>query len=474
VANGRVTVNGPLPRPTIAGTLAVDSAAARLEPLGITLTRMAARLRVAGDTVTIDSIIGRSGAGTVRVAGSLGIAEPARPFFNLQLRTDNARVINNEQGRLTADAQIAAFGPYDGVRVSGGVVVRNGSIYLPESDGKDVQVLSATDPALFAVADTAVLADQELLPQPDPLIDNLQLNLNLRVDRDVWVRSREANVEVYTDGDLTVGVNRRGPTSTVSLAGVVNTERGQYEFQGRRFEIVSGQATFLSGPTIDAALQAAAEYEVQQPGRQTLNIRLVIGGTVSNPRLALESNSQPPLTQSDLLGYLAFGSSTSSLLQQQGSSLAGGGGTGGAGGGVTGAARSVVQNQFAGIALGVMVDQFERSIARSLRADVLNVTAGDLPAAFGPGGALGFLQATEVEYGRYLSTQSYLAVVTRLSPDAFANAGVGLRYQYRTRLGLDLETTYQPRYLLEPPTLGEQVFRAIPVFGLFLTRETRF
>jgi translocation and assembly module TamB len=469
VASGLVTVSGSLPRPVIAGSLAVDNAAARLAPLGVQLRDVAARVRVERDTVVIDSVVGRSGPGTVRVAGRVGIAEPARPSFNVQLRTDGARVLNNDQGRIIADAQIAAFGPYDAVRVSGGVLVRTGVIYLPESDGKNVEVLSATNPMLLAVADSSTLRAEDIVAAPDPLLDNLQLNLNVNISRDVWVRSAQANVEVYTDGDLTVGIDRRLPNEPITVAGVVGSERGQYEFQGRRFEITRGQATFFGGPQIDATLQATAEYEVERAG-EALRIRLLIGGTVSDPRLSLESNSQPPISQSDLIAYLAFGRSSSSLLQQQGSSLAGGSG----GGGLTGATAAIVQNQFTGIALGVLVDQFERSVARSLRADVLNVTAGDVPTSANASGVATFLQATEIEYGRYLNNRSFLGVVGRPSREALANAGIGLRYQYRAGNGYQVETTYQPRFLLTEPTLALQTPTAVPVFGLFLIREWRF
>jgi hypothetical protein len=64
--------------------------------------------------------------------------------------------------------------------------------------------------------------------------------------------------------------------------------------------------------------------------------------------------------------------------------------------------------------------------------------------------------------------------VARPDPQAFSNAGIGLRYQYRLRNGFEIESTYQPRYLLEPPTLSLQTPRPIPVFGLFLIREWRF
>jgi hypothetical protein len=40
----------------------------------------------------------------VRVGGRLAIAEPARPGFDLTLDADDALVLDNDQGRIVADA----------------------------------------------------------------------------------------------------------------------------------------------------------------------------------------------------------------------------------------------------------------------------------------------------------------------------------------------------------------------------------
>ena len=45
---------------------------------------------------------------------------------------------------------------------------------------------------------------------------------------------------------------------------------------------------------------------------------------VDRPKLTLQSDAQPPISQSDLLSYLAFGRSSSSLLQNEGSSASSG------------------------------------------------------------------------------------------------------------------------------------------------------
>src|SRR5678816_3332284 len=116
---------------------------------------------------------------------------------------------------------------------------------------------------------------------------------------------------------------------------------------------------------LNPTLQVAGYYEVRLPGREALNIRILIGGTLRNPQVSLESDAQPPIPQSDLLSYLAFGRSTSSLLQLEGSGLA-------TGDDIVGAGAALVSKQLGSVALGVFADQLSAEAAKSLGVDVFN------------------------------------------------------------------------------------------------------
>ncbi len=142
---------------------------------------------------------------------------------------------------------------------------------------------------------------------------------------------------------------------------------------------------------LDPNLQITGEYEVRLAASQAINIRVQIGGTLSRPRIALDSDAQPPLSQSDLLSYLAFGRTSSSLLQFEGSSLSGGGG----GSGIAGTGAQLATQQLAAVALGVFVNEFESQAARSLGAAYVNVTPADLYTELAQSGEIsGFFKGT--------------------------------------------------------------------------------
>ena len=119
------------------------------------------------------------------------------------------------------------------------------------------------------------------------------MDVNLRVDRDVFVRSRDANVEVYSDGDLAIHVNRA--KQSLTLDGVLLSERGEYRFLTKRFQIKRGSATFVNINELNPTLQVTGAYEVRLPSREAINISITIGGTLLNPRISLTSDAQPPI-----------------------------------------------------------------------------------------------------------------------------------------------------------------------------------
>jgi translocation and assembly module TamB len=463
-ASGRITMEGPVRDPAFGGALSIANARARVTALGVTLDRVNGMLRIANDSLHLDSLVGWS-RGRIAVSGSIGIDDPAQPSFDLRLLADRALLLDNEDGRVRADVDITARGPFDNVAVEGRARLREGVLNLPESD--DREVINAGDPAVFAVIDNNDIRTRELVPGESPLLANLRLDLTLGVDRDTWVRSRDANVEIFSDGDLRIVMDRS--RSALTLDGVVNTDRGEYKFLSKRFQIKRGAVQFTGTRELNPLLQITGEYEVRQAARQALNIRIIIGGTLQSPRLTLESDAQPPISQSDLLSYLAFGAESGSLLQFGGSSLAGGG----AGGGLVGTSAALATRQLTAVALGVMVDELEGQAARSLGADFFTITPANIPPELASGnfGALStVLRGTQFEFGRYMDTRTFIG----LQLQATTTPGFRIERRLGPQQGYTLETTFQPRFFLPEPSLSEQQITKANALGLFLVRRWRF
>ncbi|HEY2027164.1 MAG TPA: translocation/assembly module TamB domain-containing protein, partial [Gemmatimonadaceae bacterium] len=312
-AIGNVRVAGTLKHPVLNGSLLISKAQFKLASTGAFFHDVNGSVHMTGDTVFVDSIAATAN-GPVRLAGAIAVGNWRTPSFNLTLAASDAELMNNERGQVHADAALHIAGPMDSVDVTGQVTVLHGVLYVPESNGK--RLVGAGDPALFNVLDTAVATQREIFPAQSPLFKNLRVDVDLAVQRGTWVRSRDANVEIFTDGPLHVSVLG----DALTLTGAVDADRGEYTFLAKRFQITRGSALFIGTPDLNPTLQVTAEYQVKQLNGVT-NIRVLVGGTLLQPKISLESDAQPPLSQSDLLSYLAFGQSTGTLLSFNQTSL---------------------------------------------------------------------------------------------------------------------------------------------------------
>ncbi len=463
---GQVTVGGTITKPEPRGTLALDRGSATVVASGTLLRDMSGRVRMTRDSVIIDSLVATtpSTKGTLKLAGSLDLTDRAVPVLDLTATAQDARVLSTrERGRIDLDANVSMAGPTTAPYISGTTTMRNTVIYIPESDGK--HVVDVGDATVYYIADTSKSDVRGLIPVKNALLGTARMDVDVGVSRDTWVRNKDANVEAYTPRPITVHIDRQ--KQAIVVDGTVATDRGEYAVLGKRFTINKGEAVFIGTPELNPTLQAQGEYDVPVPGREAIAIQINIGGTLDSLRLTLASNAQPPISQSDLLSYLAFSVPTSGITQQGQSSSSSLSGVQGSGG-VVGAAGSFVQNQLAGEAVGVLTDQVKGDLARALGANVLDIsTSNNYTDVAQTRSGAAFLQNTQVEFGKYFTPRTFVAIQGSIAPGAVV--------VHRFASHFNIQVSGQPLYLLGQPTLSTAPSTPLTgVFGLTLTRTWRF
>jgi translocation and assembly module TamB len=462
---GMVTVGGTVAKPEPHGTLALERGSATIVASGTLLRDMSARMRMTRDSVTIDSLVATtpSTKGSLRLAGSLDLTDRAVPVLDITATARDARVLNTrERGRIDLDANLSVAGPTTAPYISGSTTIRSAVIYIPEGNGK--HLVDVSDATVYYIADTSKADVRKLIPPKNVLLATARMDVDVRVNQDTWVRNKDANVEAHTPQPLKVHIDQ--VKQAIVVDGTVSTDRGEYAVLGKRFTINKGEAVFIGTPELNPILQAQGEYDVPVSG-QAIAIQINIGGTLDSLRLTLASDAQPPISQSDLLSYLAFSVPTSGITQQgqsSSSSLAGVQGSGG----IVGAAGSFVQNQLAGEAMGVLTDQVKGDLARALGADVLDIsTSNNYTDVAQTRSGAAFFQNTQVEFGKYFTPRTFVAIQGSVAP------GAVVMHQFASNLSVQLSG--QPLYLLGQPTLSTNPSTPLTgVFGVTLTRTWRF
>jgi translocation and assembly module TamB len=173
------------------------------------------------------------------------------------------------------------------------------------------------------------------------------------------------DVNITIGGDLDV---RKKPGDQVRLVGTVETVRGTYEFQGRRFDLVRGGTLRFVGETeINPLLDVTATRLIPNTG---VEAKVHVTGSTKAPVLSLTSS--PPLEESDILALIVFNRPVNELGTGERSSLAATAG---------------------GIATGFIAAPLGESIGRALDLDLFEITTsteeGDLGAGITLGQQLG-------------------------------------------------------------------------------------
>ena len=332
-AKGRLVANmdigGTWKHPDIAGALRVEDGEVTVDELGIRLRGVQVDLGLFGhrDSLAVRRVFAWSGTtpgDSLSLTGNVVYRDVNNPRLDLTLKTRTFRALDKRSlARLevsTTGSGIQLAGRLRGARLTGGLVVDRGTIYLPDPELARKQRVDLM--AQMQLSDTATL-DRQLMPTPSSkllesiLIDDVRITLG----DEVWLRSREANIKLGGSLDVQRGVRQRRVLATgfldpdslaLTLDGVLRAERGTYNLSlgpvQREFQVEGGTITFYPVADFTATeLNISALHTVRASKEADLRIRVRLTGPVSSPIVGLESAESFVLSQSDLVSYLIFG-----------------------------------------------------------------------------------------------------------------------------------------------------------------------
>ena len=335
----RLDVGGTWTRPSFAGHVRVSGGQMALASTGTTLRDINGSLTLSGDsvpTIRLDSLVMASGEardsraflnGTVRFTPGadsacvvIAVLEclARRSVFDLAFRANNFEAIRQ---RRIADLEISGdlrlAGNFGGSLLTGGLRVDRGAVYLRERLRKQIVNVDRLEEDEFgAFIDTTAFSAIAPIVRGPSWVDELQRNMvvsnvDIAIGEDVWLRSQEASIKL--EGSVSVTLTG----DQLTLEGPLLANRGTYRLYLapgvlRTFEVQRGVITFFGGPVIDPALDIVAVHTVRQAGsdRRDVRIRVTIGGTLSQPRLALSSDERIQISETQILSYLVSGQPT--------------------------------------------------------------------------------------------------------------------------------------------------------------------
>ena len=352
-AHVRVTGSAQDPHPD--GTIAISNGGATIVPTGVTYSNIAGAVELQPDRVHIEQItVLDNHQNFLSITGDLGVHAREVGGFQIWVNADDFKVIDNKMGNVRIQSAMSLSGQLRSPIVQGFLGVTTGEINLDEI----IAVLGAspypTDQIAPDAGNTqAVLAEVTPQPAASSPLDALRMNLSLTVPNDLVVKASSLQtpgssvslgaLNITLGGDLTA---TKDPGGAVRLVGDVNTVRGNYDFQGRRFEILRDGAIRFEGlEEINPSLDLRTRRLIQG-----VDARVNVRGTLQKPEILLSST--PPLEQADILSLIVFNQPLNQLGEGQQVSLA---------------------QRAQSIATGAVAGQLAQSIGNALNLDTFEI-----------------------------------------------------------------------------------------------------
>lgn len=453
VFDGEIRLGGRMNDLQPSGSLRLRGGSASLAAAGIRPSGVQADLTFTPDgRIEIDASA-RSG-GTLAVRGSILMEPVADPSFDLTISASGFQALDRRDMAGRLGGEMTLQGRFQRPVIGGQVRVEQGVLILEEF-ARSVEVVDLSDPRFFDVVDTSLVnVRSQLAASQNPFLQNLRVDVELEVERDTWIRSREMNVEI--GGDLLVTYSRAD--KEVVLVGALSAFRGNYTQFGRQFQVREGTVEFVGTPGFDPNLSIEAVNRIRRPGGEPLDIIATLDGSLLAPEVSLSSDSQPPIAESDLISYLIFGRPSYALASGESSVL-----QGAAGAGVS-------------LGLGTLASQLGSVVAQQIGVDYFAITQaqGEGRVGVNPGVA-GTFADTQIELGQYVLDDVFLAVVLRPLTGLAAgsqNQIPGARVEWRFSDDWTLEGFVEDRFYRQGVSgFGDLGVDLSKILGLSLYRQ---
>src|SRR5262245_39171406 len=354
-----VRVTGAAGDPHPSGSITLANGALTVASTGVPYSHIAGRIDLQPDRVHIDQITALDNRdNALSVTGDLAVHAREVGDFHLWINAEDFKIVDNKLGNVRVQSALELAGELTSPEIRGDFGVSTGRLNLDEVMAQIPSVYSTE-----AIADPNTTAAQAKASEQQnrSVFDALRMNVRIFVPDDLIVNSRGSQVpgapidlgalNITLGGDLTA---TKDPGGSVRLRGAVNTIRGIYEFQGRRFDVVrEGGIHFEGTEDFDPRLDLRTRRLING-----VDAHVDIVGTLKQPRVQLSST--PPLEDADILALVVFNQPLNELGAGQ---------------------QSTLVERAQSLATGAVVGTLSKSIAKALNLETFEF---DVASSTGP------------------------------------------------------------------------------------------
>ena len=400
-------VTGPARTPSITGSANITDASFKVAATGVAYTRANAALEFSGDRLTVKQMqISDADNHVASVQGGLNISVAGPPSaFDLYIAAADFHVLNNPFGELSLTVDMHAMGDLIAPLLSGTIEVERGRLevddLLNRFGATGYRAIGAPVPV------TEATAAQTSKEPPPAMFSKASYSITLALPDNLVLRGRDLRTSAGSIGLGDINITLGGALGLYKetdeparVQGRLDVVRGQYAFQGRRFDIRRDSELVFSGDDpLNPIINVVAERQI---GSVTAIVRAT--GTARQPAIALSST--PSLDQGDILSLIVFNQTMNELSTNARVKLAARAGT---------------------LAARALATPLSDSVARALDFDLFEITPSDDNAT-----------GATITIGRQVSERLFVGFKQNVGSDDVSQVS----FEYRVSEFLRLVTSF--------------------------------
>jgi autotransporter translocation and assembly factor TamB len=315
-----VKVKGQASNPSFDGFLNVQDTSFDVPATGLRYRNGTARITFVPEAVKIDSFhLEDSKGNPIDLTGTAGTHAFKLGDIGFEISATRFQMLHNDIGDLVLNGVFTVTGTLAAPTVSGDISLDRATL--------DASTLLLRLQRPYAVVTSDTSPTKHVEPPHlgfASIWDNLTLRVrvlttnNLNLKGENMHLSRETlstlgDISLTLGGDMSI---RKAPHEPIEVSGTLQTIRGTYAYQGRRFTIErDGTLRFVGDKGLDPLISMTASRTVSG-----VVIHAALRGQASAPELELTST--PTLDESDILSLLLFNQPANELATAQRNELA--------------------------------------------------------------------------------------------------------------------------------------------------------
>ena len=294
----RAAVDGPLREPLFSGSAIITNGRVRHLSLPNALDNINGAIRFDSRGIQLDELTASMGGGPIQFGGRIGFEGYLPGELNVLVTGQDMHLRYPEGIQSTVDVDLALRGNVK-APVVGGVVTVQSAVWTRRLDAPG---------SIFDLAARTANAG-EAAPASGDMAAPVPIRFDLEIKAPSAFRMDTNLIRLTASADL----NLRGTYDKPVLLGRADVDRGEVNFEGRRYRVTRGSIDFTNPNRIEPFIDVEAQTNVRVPG-QTYLVTVSVTGTPT--RLAQPTlESDPPLPQAEVVALLLGSSQPGSTLQ---------------------------------------------------------------------------------------------------------------------------------------------------------------